>query len=124
MNKEYIVTLKRKDDLEDFYNSIDIMLFNSDWDAVGLSPLEAIQRGIPTFASVLNGGLKEILNKEFRSFLIEEHDVEVLARKINEGISNRDKLYELTLRCRDHVNYVSNPGSIATEVLTNFKMQE
>ncbi len=119
-----VIWLGWQDDLEDFYNSIDIMLFNSDWDAVGLSPLEAIQRGIPTFASVLNGGLKEILNKEFRSFLIEEHDIEVLARKINEGIFNKDKLHELTLRCRDHVNYVSNPRSIATEVLTNLKMQE
>ena len=33
-----IIWLGWQENLEDFYNSLDFMIFNSDWDAVGLSP--------------------------------------------------------------------------------------
>ena len=47
--------------LTQFYQCLDVMLFNSDWDAVGLAPLEAINYGVPLVASVQQGGLREIL---------------------------------------------------------------
>jgi glycosyltransferase involved in cell wall biosynthesis len=113
-----VIWLGWQEDLEDFYNSLDVMLFNSDWDAVGLSPLEAIQRGIPTFASVLNGGLKEILTGEFSTFLEQEHNIDNLSNKISNLISNQEKIYELTLKCRDHINNVSQPSKITQQVLS------
>ena len=93
------------------------MLFNSDWDSVGLSPLEAIQLGIPTFSSVVNGGLKEILTDNFSIFLQDNHEIEELANKIHYAIENKNEIMDLTLKCRDHINQLSDPNLIAKRVL-------
>jgi len=66
-------------DLQSFYHSLDSMLFNSDWDALGLTPLEAMSYGIPVVASVVNGGLKEIINSDQVGYLLDQHDVELMA---------------------------------------------
>jgi glycosyltransferase involved in cell wall biosynthesis len=105
------------EDLTSFYNSIDFMLFNSDWDSVGLSPLEAIQIGIPAFSSVVNGGLKEILTDNFSIFLQDNHEIEGLANKIHYAIENKNEIMDLTLKCRDHINQLSDPNLIAKRVL-------
>ena len=116
-----IIWLGWQEDLEHFYNAIDIMLFNSDWDAVGLSPLESIQRGIPTFTSVINGGLKEILSGDFSIFIENKHDINLLANKILESVHNKGYLNDLTMKCRDHVNFISKPENIAKQVLSKIK---
>lgn len=130
--KESLLTLSKKlgiedditwlgwvDDLTSFHNSIDFMLFNSDWDSVGLSPLEAIQLGIPTFSSVVNGGLKEILTDNFSIFLQDNHEIEELANKIHYAIENKNEIMDLTLKCRDHINQLSDPNIIAKKVLNS-----
>ena len=122
--KSNIVWLGWQKDLEDFYSCLDIMLFNSDWDAVGLSPLEAIQRGVPTFASVINGGLEEILNGEFSFFIDSKHDVDALSNKLLKSLSDKEKVYQLTLKCRDHINLLSDPLRIANEVLSKLTFKE
>jgi glycosyltransferase involved in cell wall biosynthesis len=71
-------------DLTQFYQSIDLMLFNSDWDAMGRTPLEAMAYGIPTVASVLNGGLREIINSDSLAVLLPEHNVSQLAANVTE----------------------------------------
>ena len=122
--KSNVVWLGWQKDLEDFYSCLDIMLFNSDWDAVGLSPLEAIQRGVPTFASVINGGLEEILNGEFSFFIDSKHDVDALSNKLLKSLSDKEKVYQLTLKCRDHINLLSDPLRIANEVLSKLTFKE
>jgi len=67
-----------------FYKSIDVMLFNSDWDAFPTSPLEAMSYGIPVVASVVNSGLKEVIESNKYGILIEEHNISFLAEKIEE----------------------------------------
>lgn len=104
-------------DMNLFYSSIDLLLFNSDVDAVGLSPLESIQRGIVTFASVKRGGLREILSNEFSQFIIYSHDVEILANRIDSFIQNNSKFKKETLRCRDYVNAISDPEKIAANFM-------
>ena len=95
------------------------MLFNSDWDSVGLSPLEAIQLGIPAFSSVINGGLKEILTDDFSIFLQDSHEIEDLTNKIHYAIENKNEIIDLTLKCREHINKLSDPNLIAKKVLNN-----
>lgn len=68
--------------LDDFYKSLDVLLFNSDWDAMGRTPLEAMSHGVPVVASVLNGGLKEIISDPAMGMLLERHDISVLASEI------------------------------------------
>ena len=108
-----IIWLGWVEDLTSFYNSIDFMLFNSDWDSVGLSPLEAIQLGIPAFSSVINGGLKEILDNDYSIFIQDNHNIEDLADKIEYALSNKNLIRDLTLKCREHINHLSDPNLIA-----------
>ena len=63
-------------DLTDFYHSIDVLEFNSDWDAMGLTCLEAASHAVPVVASVLNGGLSEVLGSEN---VFGRHDFDALA---------------------------------------------
>jgi glycosyltransferase involved in cell wall biosynthesis len=64
-----------------FYLSLDVLLFNSDWDALGRTPLEAGMYEVPTVASVLHGGLGEVIQSEEVGFLLDKHDEDWLAEK-------------------------------------------
>jgi glycosyltransferase involved in cell wall biosynthesis len=66
-------------DLVPFYQALDLLLFNADWDAFPTTPLEAMSHGVPVVASVLHGGLKEVIDCQDYGFLIDEHDTESLA---------------------------------------------
>ena len=116
-----IIWLGWVDDMEIFYQCIDFMVFNSDWDAVGLSPLEAIQHGIPTFSSVLNGGLKELIQGEYSYFIQHNHDEELLTEKLQYAIDNFEEVKNLTLNLRNYINKVSSPEVIAKKVIEIYK---
>ena len=66
-------------DLSVFYKSLDVLLFNSDWDAMGRTPLEAMTYGVPVVASVTHGGLGEVMDSDQHGFFLGEHDIEKLA---------------------------------------------
>jgi glycosyltransferase involved in cell wall biosynthesis len=68
--------------VDDFYKALNVMLFNSDWDAMGRTPLEAMSHGVATVASVANGGLGEIIVDKRMGFFLREHDVEKMADEI------------------------------------------
>ena len=108
-----IIWLGWQENLDDFYNSIDFMIYNSDWDAVGLSPLESILKGIFTIISVKNGGIKEILKDDFSFFFHNHHDIKVMTDKITNIIENKEKYYDLLLSLREHVICISSPPDIA-----------
>jgi glycosyltransferase involved in cell wall biosynthesis len=61
--------------LDSFYACPDLLVFNSDWDAMGLTPLEALSAGVPVAASVWNGGLPEILDSSSYGLVFREHDI-------------------------------------------------
>jgi glycosyltransferase involved in cell wall biosynthesis len=65
--------------LDVFYKSLDVLLFNSDWDAMGRTPLEAMTYGVPVVASVTHGGLGEVMDSEEQGFFLPEHAVDQLA---------------------------------------------
>lgn len=69
-------------DLDLFYQSLDVLLFNSDWDAMGRTPLEAMTCGIPVVASVTHGGLGEIMDSEIHGCFLNEHDLDKLASNV------------------------------------------
>lgn len=97
-----------KKDLTLFFQCLDVMLFNSDWDAMGLSPLEAMSYGVPLVASVQQGGLKEIINKEEYGFLIPTHDIDALAGKTIYFLKNPHEARRVALAGRHRVEAVSN----------------
>ena len=61
------------------FRCIDLLLFNSDWDAMPTTPLEAMAHGVPVVASVKHGGLKELIDDRSVGTLLEDHDVSALA---------------------------------------------
>jgi glycosyltransferase involved in cell wall biosynthesis len=75
-------------DLTDFFRSIDVLLFNSDWDAFPVSPQEAMTHGKPVVASVLNGGLKEVFAHAHPGLLLDRHDINQLAEAVLYFIAN------------------------------------
>ena len=66
-------------DLTPHYQAWDVILFNSDYDALGLSPLEAAGWGCLVVASVKNGGLNEFIDNGKNGFLLGDHTPDQLA---------------------------------------------
>lgn len=69
-------------DLRDFYLALDVLVFNSDWDALGRTPLEALALGTPVVASVQKGGLTEMIPDDRFGFLTDHHDIAWLTSKV------------------------------------------
>jgi glycosyltransferase involved in cell wall biosynthesis len=71
-----------RQDLSDFYRSIDVLLFNSDWDAMARTPIEAMSHGVAVVASVRNGGIQELITGPEVGFLTGDHDEDWLASTV------------------------------------------
>jgi len=69
------------DRMDDFYQAIDCLVFNTDWDAYPTTPLEAMSYALPVVASAVNSGLGEALVTG-TGFLHTTHDVVSMARDI------------------------------------------
>lgn len=101
-------------DMPQFYRCLDVMLFNSDWDAMGLAPLEALSHGVPIVASVLHGGLKEMIGDDC-GMLIPSHAIEALAAKAISGIRNPQAAREVAKVERQRVQQLSDVKAIAKQ---------
>lgn len=104
-------------DMDDFHRSLDVLLFHSDWDALGLTPQEAVAKGIPLVASVVNGGLTEILEPATARRVLKRHDVPELARQVLEIRKHPEVALKDALVCRDHLLKMTDPDEIAKEHL-------
>lgn len=95
-----------------FYKSLDVMLFNSDWDALGLSPLEAMSYGVPAVCSVANGGLSEIISSNQYGFLLRSHEVDTLATLVLRLLEHPDEATSIGLAGRKHLQIACDPAPI------------
>lgn len=105
-----------------FFQGLDVMLFNSDWDAMGLAPLEAMSHGVPVVASVIHGGLKEVLCGVSMGHLIDKHDVSILAERVLHLLRNPAEARAVGLAGCERVRDVSAVDHLAAAVeglLTN-----
>lgn len=66
-------------DTESVYAAGDLLLFNSDADAFGRTPLEAMAAGLPVVASVTYGGTDELIEHGRNGILLKRHDEGALA---------------------------------------------
>jgi len=100
-----ILWLGWQSDLLPVYKSLDVMLFNSDWDAQARTPLEGMSYGIPVVASILSGGTGEVILNDEMGVLLKEHDVARLstavvdlardpARMRNMGEAGRARIFD------------------------------
>ena len=115
--QDRLIWLGWQENLESFYRVLDIMVFNSDWDAMGRTPLEAMSYGIPVVASMLHGGLKEILDSNEYGFLTDTHDVPLLASKVIELLKDEALAKEVGMKARARIEEVGSPRRHAERVL-------
>lgn len=69
-------------DMTVYYRAWDAVLFNSDFDAMGLIPMEAASHGCPSVSSCRYGGLSEFVKDGQTGFILNRHDTESLAASI------------------------------------------
>ena len=112
-----IVWLGWQKDLSDFYQAIDVLLFNSDWDAQPRTPLEAMSYGIPVVASILRGGTREILQDDSTGILLQTHDIETLAQKVVLFLSNPGLAAQVGERGRQRIRECADPRQHALRTL-------
>ncbi len=96
-----------REDMETFYRSLDVCLFNSDWDAFPTTPLEAMSYGVPVVASLLHGGLQEVMTDIFSGLLLAEHDVNALASRVVHLLEEKQLALEIGLAMRSRVGALS-----------------
>jgi glycosyltransferase involved in cell wall biosynthesis len=96
-----------------FYHTLDLLLFNSDWDAVGLTPLEAMSYGIPVVASIINGGLPEIVGDRNGAVIIDRHDTDRLAASIDIFLDSHVRCQAAGDAGRDFVRQQFDPDKVA-----------
>jgi glycosyltransferase involved in cell wall biosynthesis len=78
--------------LDSFYRSLDLLLFNSDSDAFGRTVMEAMGYGVPSVASVVEGGTDAVLIHKENGYLIPSHDIQKLTEYCLNLIQNK-KIY-------------------------------
>jgi glycosyltransferase involved in cell wall biosynthesis len=79
------------------------LLFHSDWDALGMTPIEAIIHGVPVVSSVLHGGLSEVLRPGVDAVVLEQHDVPQLAQAVLQLLANPSGTSAMVNEARDHI---------------------
>lgn len=77
---EQVRWLGWQSNLTRFYPALNLVLFNTDGDALPRTPLEALSAGVPVVASAVNSGLSEILDAETYGFVMSSHDIGQLTR--------------------------------------------
>jgi glycosyltransferase involved in cell wall biosynthesis len=92
-----------QDDLRNFYLSVDVLVFNSDWDALGRTPVEALALGTPVVASVENGGLAEVIRDDRFGFLTSHHDIAWMNSKLLKLRSDAALKESITSFARAHI---------------------
>ena len=96
--------------LAPFYAAIDVLLFNSDWDAFPTTPIEAMSSRVPVVASLQRGGLSEILDNRC-GWLLERHDPGALAAAVAAALSPEGQVKADSARKR--VAALCDPSKIA-----------
>lgn len=102
-----------QEDMSNFRNSLDVLLFNTDWDALGLTPQETVAMGIPLVASVQHGGLREVLDDETAAKVLENHDAGELARQVLDIRADPTAALTRAAQCRQHLLRITDPATIA-----------
>lgn len=117
-----VIWLGWQKELTSFFYCLDVMLFNSDWDAMGLAPLEAMSYCVPLVASVERGGLGEIVRNDECGFLISTHDINALAKKTIFFLKNPIEAHRVAMAGRERVAEVSNTKQLVEKTLSLIKM--
>lgn len=99
--------------MREVYAALDLLLFSSDWDAMGLTPIEATVHGVPVVSSLLHGGLDELLRPGVDAVLLGQHDVQALAAAAVRLLADPAAAAAMAGQAREQVLALSDPDRIA-----------
>lgn len=99
--------------MRDVYAALDLLLFNTDWDALPTTPIEAAVHGVPVVSSVLRGGLAELLRPGVDAVMLDRHDVPALAAAAIRLLDDPMAAAVMAGQARDQVLSRSDPDRIA-----------
>jgi glycosyltransferase involved in cell wall biosynthesis len=102
-------------DMAAFYSALDVVLFNSDVEGLGRTPLEALTWGVPVVASVLKGGLREVITSDAFGFLTDVHSESWLTERIIQSIDRPGEARARALAGRKLIAEYGSPAQIATQ---------
>lgn len=103
--------------LEPFYQALDVLLFNSDWDAQPRTPLEAMSYGVPIVASVVNGGTEELVDSPDLGIVLPTHHVKTLAESLVSVLADPARAELMGRKARQRMVERCHPTTHALKVL-------
>jgi glycosyltransferase involved in cell wall biosynthesis len=101
------------EEMRPLYAALDVLLFHSDWDALGMTPIEAIVHGVPVVSSVLHGGLAEVLRPGVDAVVLDQHDVPKLSQAVLQLLANPSAAAAMVNQARDRVLAICDPDQLA-----------
>ncbi len=104
---ERVLWLGWRADVGNFYSSLDLMVFNTDWDAMGRVPLEALGAGVPVVASAVHSGLGELLDPQVYDVVFPQHDISRLAKAALDLLRDPARVERLVRGARQHIGEVA-----------------
>lgn len=108
-----------QEDVSTLYKASDVLLFNSDWDALGRTPIEAILLGTPAVVSQVHGGLWEVLEPDAHVFMRRDHDIDWLSARVEELLRNPVDSRSMVHRARVHLQ---SSASVERDVSELFRL--
>ncbi|MGL4346936.1 MAG: N-acetyl-alpha-D-glucosaminyl L-malate synthase BshA [Chitinophagaceae bacterium] len=96
-----VIFLGKWEDIEEVLTISDIFLLTSEYESFGLVALEAMAAGVPTVGSLV-GGIPEVVIHGETGFLFPVGDVDNMAHKAIEILSNKELYYQMKSNARKH----------------------
>ena len=104
-----VIFLGKQNQVQDLLCCADVLLLPSDIESFGLAALEGMASGVPAICSRV-GGVPEVFRDGVEGFLVEPRDVQTMAARALEILSNPEKQAEMSRAARQRAlrNFCSN----------------
>jgi N-acetyl-alpha-D-glucosaminyl L-malate synthase BshA len=94
-----VIFLGKQNQVQDLLNCGDVLLLPSDIESFGLAALEGMACGVPAVCSRV-GGVPEVIRDGVEGFLVEARDVQTMAARAVEILSNPERQAEMSRAAR------------------------
>ncbi|WP_188206003.1 N-acetyl-alpha-D-glucosaminyl L-malate synthase BshA [Alkalibacillus aidingensis] len=99
---DQVIFLGRQDNIQALLKISDVKLLLSEKESFGLVLLEAMSQGIPCIGTKI-GGIPEVIEDGYNGYLCELGDIETIAHKTINLLSDRSLWHKLSTHARQHV---------------------
>jgi N-acetyl-alpha-D-glucosaminyl L-malate synthase BshA len=94
-----VIFLGKQNQVQDLLGCADVLLLPSDIESFGLAALEGMASGVPAICSRV-GGVPEVLRDGIEGYLVEPRDVQTMAARALEILTNPEKRAEMSSAAR------------------------